>query len=107
MTEPKPKPEPLEGILEEEGQQILNHIQDVELDPMEVNLLFTHGNPHNLSQAQRAVIVEELRRSRKTYLTKKVAKRKKADAKAKTTITKSGFDLEDLNLDIDDILKGK
>jgi hypothetical protein len=98
-----PDTNPIEGILETEGNQILNHIQDVELDPMEVNKLFTHPNPYELSPAQRAVIVSELRKSRATYIKRKAEKRKKAAAKS--TVTKSGFDLKDLNLNIEDLMK--
>jgi len=93
---------PLKGVLEEEGLKILDHIQDVDLDPDEVNILWTHPTPLDLSSAQRAVVIEKLRRDRKDYV--KAKKEGKRVKKPVSTKLKSGLDLKDLNLDIGDLL---
>ena len=91
------------GILEEEGLKILNNIQGVELDASEVSVLFAHSNPLELSKAQRAVVIQSLRESRKTYLEKKQVKRNKAAAKVAATRTDPEF-LKKLDMSTEDIL---
>ena len=92
------------GLLEVEGRKILDGIQDVELDPMEVDKLFKVEHPLQMTQNQRAVVVEALRRSRKNYQLKKKAKKTKAK-KEKPVVDIAGFSLEDLDIKAEDILK--
>jgi hypothetical protein len=101
MSEDYPLSHP--GVLEAEGLKILEGIQDVELDATQVDLLFKIPHPLQASEAQRAVIVEALRRSRKTYSAKKAAKQAKKAAKPLIEI--EGFSLEDLDIKAEDILK--
>ena len=87
--------------MSEIGEKILAGIKDVELDPTEVDLLFSMENPLEMTEAQRAVTVEALRRSRAEYTVKKKAKRAK---KPKLTpVEIEGMSLDDLKIDMSDI----
>jgi len=80
----------------ETGRKILDGIQDVEINPAEVDQLFKHRPAIELSTEQRAVVVEELRRSRAKYLVAKKEKAKKRAAKKKPVTEIEGVNIEDL-----------
>lgn len=94
MTSPDPEITNLaEGVLEEEGQKILSGFHDIELDVGAVDVLF-HANPRVLTAAQRAVVIESIRRHRAERTEKKKAraakKPKDPEAAAKLTLDDLG-----------------
>jgi len=98
-SEPNP---PLTNVGEAAGMQILNGITDVEINPNELQELFNHPHPLLMTEAQRAVVVEGLRRSRGEYL---VTKEKKAAKRAyKTADDSFKVSLADLDLKLEDLL---
>jgi len=91
---------PFEGILEEQGTQILSGLANIQLDPTEVDRLFSCENPLILTSAQRAVCIEILRRQRKEYVENKAKKRSKREAKKKPAVKIEGLSLADLDLKV-------
>lgn len=82
---------PLEGVLETEGTKILSGFRDIALDPAAVDLLY-NCNQLVLTKAQRAVVIETIRRHRAERTEKK-----KAPKKVKATKEElSGISLDDL-----------
>lgn len=87
----------IEGVLQAEGAQILEHISDVPLDPGLLGRLFA-ASPLAMTNEQRAVVVEELRRKRKELGVKKAARKKKPAKQVEGQLT-----LADLNIDVSKI----
>lgn len=83
-------------ILQSEGEKILANIADVELDPTLLEQLYS-TSPLKMTKAQRAVVVESLRRRRAELKVKKAARaaKRKTPSQPAETIT-----LEDLDLKI-------
>jgi hypothetical protein len=91
-----------DNLLESEGQKILSGLSDVELDPSSVSALYSR-NPRVLSKAQRAVVIETIRRARAAYQTKRANKPTPPIPK-EPKLTKeqiSELKLDDLVLEID------
>lgn len=79
-------------VLDEEGNKILSGLRDVVLDPAAIDVLYT-ANPLLLTKAQRAVVVESLRRHRAERTAKKAARVTK---KKLTDDEKNKLSLDDL-----------
>ncbi len=86
------------------GQKILNGIQDVEIDPQELQELFHAPHPLEMSRAQRAVVVEGLRRARATSIIKRATASKKRAANKMPKDEAAQLALDDLDLDLTDLL---
>jgi len=86
------------NVLELEGQKILAGFADVVLDPSCVDQLY-NANPLVLTKAQRAVVIETIRRHRAERTAKKAARKTKVKA---TKEELAGISLDDLGaLDIE------
>lgn len=83
---------------EAEGQQILSGIKDVVLDPTEVDKIWDL-HPLKITHAQRAVIIEQIRRSRERFQQK--PKRTKKPSPAVGDSDK--LSLDDLDIDVSSI----
>jgi hypothetical protein len=85
----------IQGILQDEGEKILANIADVELDPTLLEQLYT-SSPLRMTKAQRAVVVESLRRRRAALKVKQAAKKAKAagPSQPSETITLDDLDIE-------------
>lgn len=81
------------GVLEAEGQKILEGFTDVELDPASIDVLY-HANQLVLSKAQRAVVIESIRRHRAERIEK--SRIRAAKKQKKTPEELSGLSLDDL-----------
>jgi len=79
------------GVLEAEGQKILTGFSDLELDPKAIDQLY-HANPLVLSKAQRAVIIESIRRHRAEREVKSAARKAKRDKKSKEELNSLSLD---------------
>ena len=92
MTEPTVA---LPGVLEDEGQKILSGLSEVDLDPTGVDALYQIDDPLALTPAQRAVVIESIRRSRaETKRKTAVRKRKKLEKDEAAKLTLEDLDLE-------------
>ena len=87
-------------VLEAEGDKILSGIKDIPLDITEVDKIWDL-HPLEITRAQRAVLVEQIRRSREKFQAKP-----KRTKKAKPTPNGPAGDisLEDLDIDVSKIL---
>lgn len=95
MIADEEEPSPIEGVLCDEGEKILTGIADVELDPTLLEQLYA-TSPMKMVKAQRAVIVESLRRRRAELLIKRAAKK----AKARPTQPSDSLTLDDLDIEL-------
>lgn len=88
-------------ILEAEGQKILEGFKDVELDPALVDQLYKN-NQLVLTRAQRAVVIETIRRHRAERVRKKEGKASSGPRAKKTSVTDEGLKaaLGDLKFDL-------
>lgn len=85
--------ESIEGVLESEGQKILTGFTDLELDPKSIDLLY-HANPLVLTKAQRAVVIESIRRHRAEREVRAATRKAKKERKSPEEV--SGLTLDDL-----------
>jgi len=79
------------GVLEAEGQKILTGFSDLELDPKAIDQLY-HANPLVLSKAQRAVIIESIRRHRAEREVKARVRAAKKEKKSKEELNSLSLD---------------